>query len=96
MNQSNLLTVDGYAGLLHQLGFKEQKVNLRVYGHILESREGVIEWVKGTLLTSFKSRLSEPHYQEFLSDYRERLFERLADVRPFFYPFKRILIWAQV
>ena len=26
----------------------------------------------------------------------ERLFERLEDARPYFYPFKRILLWGQL
>ncbi|MFN7729332.1 MAG: hypothetical protein ACK5P7_09275 [Bdellovibrio sp.] len=93
--QKTILTVEEYAKLLYDLGFKEQKVNLKVYGHVLEDREGVIEWVKGTLLTSFKSHLSEDHYQEFVTKFRRRLFEQLADDRPFFYPFKRVLLWAR-
>lgn len=94
--QKTMLTVEEYAQLLFDLGFKEQKVNLRVYGHVLESREGVIEWVKGTLLTYYKSRLSDEHYQEFVSQFRKRLFEQLPDNKPFFYPFKRILLWGRI
>ena len=67
----------------------------RVYDHVLDSREGVIEWVKGTLLTHFKSRLSEADYQRFLVEFRERLFLQLSDEKPFFYPFKRTLMWAR-
>lgn len=94
--QSNMLTVEQYAKLLFDLGFKEQKVFLRVYTHILESREDVIEWVKGTMLTHFKSRLKESDYEKFLTEFRLRLFTELPDERPFFYPFKRILIWARL
>ncbi len=92
---TSLLTVEQYASLLFRLGFEEQKVQLRVYGHVLDSREGVIEWVKGTLLTYFQERLNPASYQEFLSEFRERLFQILPDEKPFFYPFKRILIWAR-
>ncbi len=94
--QKTMLTAEEYAKLLFDLGFKEQKVFLRVYGHILESREGILEWVKGTLLTFFKSKLSKSDYELFLAEYRERLFEELSDEKPFFYPFKRILLWARV
>jgi trans-aconitate 2-methyltransferase len=90
-----MLTAEQYANLLFKLGFKQQKVFLRVYGHELESREGVIEWVKGTLLTFFKSRLSEGDYETFTSEFRQRLFQILPDDKPFFYPFKRILIWGR-
>lgn len=91
-----MLTPEEYSTLLFKLGFKKQKIFLRVYGHELESREGVIEWVKGTLLTYFKSRLSEADYNNFLVQYRARLFAQLPDDKPFFYPFKRILIWGRL
>ena len=95
-NKKTMLTPEEYAHILFRLGFKEQKVLLRVYGHKLNSREEVIEWVKGTLLTHFQSRLSEKHYSIFLSEFRKRLFGEIPDDRPFFYPFKRILIWARL
>lgn len=94
-SQNAMLRVDEYASLLFKLGYKEQKVFLRVYDHILENREGVIEWVKGTLLTSFKGVLGEQDYKEFEQEYRERLFKILPDEKPFFYPFKRILMWGK-
>lgn len=91
-----MLTPEEYATLIFKLGFTEQKVLLKVYAHELENREAVVEWVKGTLLTRFKSRLSENDYQEFLRQYQSRLFKKIPDDKPFFYPFKRILIWAQL
>ena len=94
--QNVMLTPEEYATLLFNLGFKDQKVFLRVYGHILLSRDGVVEWVKGTLLTHFKSRLSESDYEKFLTEYRERLAKELPDQKPFFYPFKRILMIARL
>jgi trans-aconitate 2-methyltransferase len=93
---SNLLTMEEYAKLLFDLGFEEQTVFVKVYGHRLESREEVIEWVKGTLLTGFKSRFSDADYEKFVKAFRERLFLQLADEKPFFYPFKRIFLWAQL
>ncbi|RYZ75904.1 MAG: methyltransferase domain-containing protein, partial [Proteobacteria bacterium] len=93
--QSAMLSVDQYATLLYKLGFTEQKVDLRVYGHVLDTREGVIEWVKGSLLTYFETRMSPDDFASFLIEYRERLFKILPDEQPFFYPFKRILLWAR-
>ncbi len=84
-----------YAELLDRNGFGEQSVRLQVYGHHLESSDGVIEWVKGTLLTDFEKRLTPELYQQFLARYRERLIAELDDSRPFFYAFKRILIWGR-
>ena len=95
LHTSSMKTLPEYAQLLFKLGFKQQKVEMKVYGHVMESREAVIEWVKGTLLTSFKNRMSEDEYAQFLIDYRQRLFQVLPDEKPFFYPFKRIFLWGQ-
>ena len=92
----SMLTVEQYASLLFKLGFKEQTVLLKVYGHELESREGVIEWVKGTLLTYFESRLAPQDFQAFVTEFKKRLFQELPDEKPFFYPFKRTLLWARI
>ena len=56
----------------------------------------MIEWVKGSLLTHYRNRLSPTEYEAFLADYRERLLSILADERPFLYPFKRILLWGKM
>ena len=95
-SQSNMLKAEDYAAMLFKLGFKKQKVFTQVYSHILDSREGVIEWVKGTLLTYYKSRLTDENYQKFLTEFKKRLFEQLPDEKPFFYPFKRILMWGRL
>ena len=84
-----------YAMLLDRMGFAEQNVSLRIYGHQLESREGVIEWVKGTYLTDYEKRLSPELYSLYLERYRQRLFGVVEDRRPFFYPYRRILIWGR-
>lgn len=90
----NVLPPERYAELLHKLGFREQQVFLRVYGHLLPAREEVIEWMKGTALTRFKQALPADLYALFLEQYRARLIPVLEDRRPYFYPFKRILMWA--
>lgn len=92
----HILRAEDYAALLFRLGFKDQKVLLRVYAHQMESRDDVIEWVKGSLLTYFRKRLSKEDNERFLADYRSRLFQQLPDETPFFYPFKRILIWGRL
>jgi len=91
-----VLKPEADAALLYRLGFKKQHVRLQVYGHLLNAREDVVEWVKGTLLTDYEKRLPTELFAEFMRQYRERLFERLEDARPYFYPFKRILLWGQL
>jgi trans-aconitate 2-methyltransferase len=90
----NVLAPEAYAELLDGLGFSEQTVRLQVYSHRLASREEVVEWVKGSLLTDYEKRLPPKLFTRFLQRYRERLFALLPDERPFFFPFKRILARA--
>jgi len=92
----SVLPPEEYATLLHELGFVEQSVRLQVYGHVLESPDAVVEWVRGTLLTDYESRMAGDLYQEFVVRYRARLNAALGDRRPYFYPFKRILLWGRL
>lgn len=90
-----VLAPAAYAQLLFELGFPEPRVTLEVYPHVFEERGAVIEWVKGTLLTDYQKRMPADLFDRFLARYRESLFAALPDRRPFFYPFKRILMSAR-
>jgi trans-aconitate 2-methyltransferase len=92
----SVLPPEDYATLLHVLGFVAQSVRLQVYGHLLESTDAVVEWVRGTLLTDYESRMPAPMYEAFIARYRDRLQAALGDQRPYFYPFKRILLWGRL
>ena len=91
-----VLPPEAYSALLHELGFVAQSVRLQVYGHVLKSPDAVVEWVRGTLLTDYKSRMPAAMYEDFVAQYRDRLRIALGDERPYFYPFKRILMWGRV
>jgi trans-aconitate 2-methyltransferase len=91
----HVLEPDEYARLLFALGYVEQRVEVRVYGHVLDGPEEVVEWVKGTTLTVYKERLTAERYGAFLDAYGKLLLEELEDRRPYFFPFKRILFWAR-
>jgi trans-aconitate 2-methyltransferase len=84
-----------YADLLARLGYAAQHVRLQVYGHRLGETADVARWVQGTLLTAYESRLPPDLYERFFARYRELLVARLGDARPYFFPFKRILLWAR-
>ncbi len=91
----NVLAPERYAELLAELGFADQDVRLQVYGHWLASTAEVVEWLKGSSLTRFRSRLDEATYEEFLARYRARVLAEVGDRRPYFYAFKRILMWGR-
>lgn len=90
-----VLPPEEYAAVLDALAYREQHVRLQVYVHHLASRDDVVEWVKGTLLVDYQKRMPAERFAQFLERYRERLLPQLSDTHPYFYPFKRILFWAQ-
>ena len=91
-----VLAPDDYARLLVRAGFVEQQVRLVVYPHVLESRDDVVEWMKGTLLTEYARHLPDELFGPFVEAYRARLLPQLDDARPFFFPFKRLLCWGRL
>jgi len=93
---AHVLEPEAYARVLHDLGFERQHVRLQVYPHVLASTSEVVEWVKGTTLTRFRRALADEVYERFVDAYAERLVAELGGQRsPFFFPFRRILMWAR-
>ncbi|MHB1486584.1 MAG: methyltransferase domain-containing protein [Acidimicrobiales bacterium] len=93
--RTSVLAPETYAVVLHDLGFDRQQVRLQVYGHQLASSSDVVEWVKGTSLNRFRRAMLPDDFDAYLSAYRDRLLEVIGDHAPYFYPFKRILMWAR-
>ncbi len=92
--RSDVIAPERYASLLYELGYARQHVRVQIYGHVLESSRAVVEWVKGTLLTDYQRRMSADIYETFLDRYTSHLVEVLGDRRPFFYTYKRVLLWG--
>jgi trans-aconitate 2-methyltransferase len=90
-----VLSPEIYADLLYELGAEKQVVRMQVYGHELSSTTDVVEWVMGTLLTPYRTRLTPELFAAFVERYRERLIEELGEREPYFYGFRRILCWAR-
>jgi trans-aconitate 2-methyltransferase len=92
--KSEALPLERYATLLWQHGLREQVCIEKIFGHELPHSSDVVEWVKGTLLTAYLSRLDDRGQQAFLAAYRKRLVDELGDQEPYFYPFRRLLFWG--
>lgn len=90
-----VLSLIDYANLFYKLGFTKQNLRSQIYSHQLESTQSVIEWVQGSLLTHYRSCLPPDIYAQFFECYRKRIYEHFGDQRPFFFPFKRTLLWVQ-
>ena len=92
----NVLEPEEYAQVLFDLGFARQHVRLQVYPHVLGSTHDIVEWVRGTTLTRFATRLPPELFGQFVADYERRLIDVLGDERPTFFPFRRILLWGRL
>jgi hypothetical protein len=46
------------------------------------------------VLTAYQERLSEPVFADFLEHYRRELARRIDFAKPYFFTFKRILLWG--
>lgn len=91
----NVLTPEAYATTLYELGLHEPHVRLQVYPHLFASSADVVEWTRGTSLTRFFKRLPAELHEPFVDAYRDDLLSRIGLQEPYFYAFKRILIWAR-
>ena len=90
-----VLEPDEYCRLLFRSGFADPKVRLIIYPHLLDSRDEVVEWMSGTLLTEYEKRIPPDLFAEFTAAYRHTLLPLLDADRPFLFPFKRILCWGR-
>jgi trans-aconitate 2-methyltransferase len=87
---------ESYALLLHRLGFRRQIVRQQIYLHLLPSKAEVVEWVKGSMLTWYRTRLGDQLFATFLARYSERLLAQLSDERPYPLTYRRMLLWASL
>lgn len=91
--QPSVLSTDGYAQSLFDLGADQIVVLEKVYPHVLEDADAVVEWVSGTALVPYFERLGQ-RKSDFVETYRRKLRIALPG-SPVFYPFKRTLFSAR-
>jgi trans-aconitate 2-methyltransferase len=87
-----VLTIEEYTQILVECGAQEINVFEKVYPHILENSDAVIEWIKGTALVPYLERLGE-HQEAFIATIREKLAAAMPG-SPVLYPFKRTFFSA--
>jgi trans-aconitate 2-methyltransferase len=93
---NNVLAPEVYARVLDDLGCVDQQVRLQVYAHRLATTSDAVEWVKGTMLTRFKVPLGPDRWNEFVERFRERYVAEMGARSPYFFPFKRVLLWGRL
>jgi len=90
----SVLSIREYAELLYESGPQDINVFEKIYPHVLENVEAVIDWLSGTALLLYFERLPQELHEDFLNSYRERLRDLYPEV-PVFYPFQRIFFSAR-
>ena len=91
--QSPVLPIETYAELLFQEEAQEIVVFDKIYPHVLENIEAVVDWISGTALIPYFERLGDLK-DSFLNTIRNEL--RLAmPGEPVFYPFRRTFFSAR-
>jgi trans-aconitate 2-methyltransferase len=92
----NVLLPEQYSELLHDLGIIDPHVRLQVYPQVMPSSAQVVQWTSGTSLTRFFKRLPTEMHEPFVDAYRSTLLAEIGDHEPYFYAFKRILMWGRI
>ena len=88
-----VLSIDDYARLFFRCGAEDILVFEKVYPHILEDSDAVVEWISGTALVPYFERLGK-YKDDFVSSIREKMRAAMPDT-PVFYPFKRTIFSAR-
>jgi trans-aconitate 2-methyltransferase len=88
-----VLSIDEYARLFFECGAEEIVVFEKIYSHILEDSDAVVEWISGTALVPYFERLGE-HKEEFVNAIRIKMRAAMSET-PVFYPFRRSLFSAR-
>jgi len=88
-----VLSIDDYARLLFDCGAEDIVVFEKIYPHVLEDSDAVVEWISGTALVPYFERLGE-HKDKFVQSIRGKMRAAMPD-SPVFYPFRRTLFSAR-
>src|SRR5512138_2043460 len=67
-----VLSIDDYARLLFECGAEDILVFEKIYPHILENSDAVVEWISGTALIPYFERLGE-HKEAFVNALRAKM-----------------------
>jgi trans-aconitate 2-methyltransferase len=90
---SPVLSINEYAELLFIHGGIDIVAYEKVYPHILEDVDAVIDWMRGSVLIPYLDRLRKELHESFIAAYRKRLLEKWPK-GPIFFPYRRILFAA--
>ncbi len=85
--QPPVLTIDQYAEILFKCKAEEIIVFEKVYPHVLENADAVLEWIKGTALVPYLEKIGLQR-DAFMDTIRRKLNKAMPG-SPILYPFRR-------
>ena len=88
-----VLSIDEYARLFFECGAEAIVAFEKVYAHVLEDSDAVVEWISGTALVPYFERLGQ-HKEKFVDAIRAKMRSAMPET-PVFYPFRRTLFSAK-
>ena len=88
-----VLAIDQYAQILFACGAEDIIVFEKVYAHVLEDSDAVVEWISGTACVPYFERLGE-HKDSFVEAIRNKMRAAFPNT-PVFYPFRRTFFSAR-
>src|SRR6266498_1361864 len=92
LRHAPVLSIDQYAQILFDCGAQTIIVFEKVYAHVLEDSDAVVEWISGTACVPYFERLGE-HKDSFIQAIKAKMKKALPQL-PVFYPFRRTLFSA--
>ena len=88
-----VLPIEAYAGLLYWEGAGNVIVFEKVYPHVLENADAIVEWISGTALVPYFERLGDLK-DKFVDEIRQGLRTSMPG-EPVFFPFRRTFFSAR-
>ena len=92
-HQSPVLSIEAYAELLFREVAQDVLVYEKVYSHVLENADAIVEWISGTTLVPYFERLGDQK-EAFVNGLRKEMRTLMPD-EPVFYPFRRTFMSAR-
>jgi len=91
--QSPVLPIEAYADLLFREDAGDILVLEKVYPHVLENADAIVDWISGTALVPYFELLGDKK-DEFINAIRQELIAAMPG-EPVFYPFRRTFLSAR-
>lgn len=91
--EAPVLSIEQYAQLFFDCGAENIVVFEKVYAHVLEDSDAVVEWISGTACVPYFERLGDQK-EYFVSVIRAKMKKALPQ-SPVFYPFRRTFFSAR-